>query len=343
MHKVVVIDENAVTLEVYKRILRPIEDAEVIGFESSTKALAWCADNDPDFILIDYRMPEIDGLELIERYRKISKRNAVPIVLSTTSEDKEIRHRAFAHGADDFLQKPVDPLELLARVRNLLALRKHTKHQSDRETLLDYEVRRRTAALAEREAEMIYRLSTIAEFRDHAADTDRHVEHMGIYAKLVAEKLGMSPEMQGLLRLAVPMHDIGKVTLPDDIVLKPAQLTPDEWDMMKTHSQAGYDILRESASELLQLAAKIALTHHEKYDGSGYPNGLLGGSIPVCGRITAVVDVYDTLVSERAYKGAWPVQDAIDELKRGRGTHFDPDVLDAFLEILPDAEARRLN
>jgi putative two-component system response regulator len=236
-------------------------------------------------------------------------------VVVTTADVKEIRQRALELGAIDFLTKPVDGHELMARARNLLALRKSQLTLHDRAA-----------------EELVMRLSKAAEFRD--PETGAHIERMARFSGMIARRLGMSPEDAERLELAAPMHDVGKVGIPDMILLKPDRLTEMEFSIMKQHSKLGWEILKNSPSQLVRLAAEIALSHHEKFDGNGYPAGLAGQSIPLSGRIVAVADVYDALTSTRPYKQPWPVDKAVAFLREQSGRHFDPACVEAFLDVM---------
>jgi putative two-component system response regulator len=227
----------------------------------------------------------------------------------------------------------VDKVELTARVNNLLALRKSQQQLANRADWLAEEVAKATAEIAAREKEAILRLSRAAEYRD--PETGSHLLRMSNYTRLIAVQLGLPPAEQELLLESSPMHDIGKVGTPDHILLKPGRLTPEEFEIMKQHATIGYEILRDSVSPLLQCAAKLALAHHEKFDGSGYPQGLAGEAIPLHGRIVAVADVFDALTSERPYKKAWTLDAAVDFLKTNAGSHFDPVCVEAFLAAWP--------
>ena len=330
---VVIVDDDAFNVRLYAKIVAKIPNVSTKGFTSSAEALAWCGLNEPDVLLLDYRMPSPDGLEFIEQYRALQPDSDVPIIMVTAEQDHNVRRRAFDLGASDFLVKPTDPIELLARVRNLLELRQSRA----RERMLTNEVVRATRELADREEETIYRLMRAAEFRDN--ETGMHIMRMGRYAALVGRKLGLNPAEQRMLLLATPMHDIGKVATPDRILLKPGPLTAAEWEIMRSHTTSGYDVLSGSSSLVLQTAADIALRHHERWDGSGYPGGLGGEEIPQCARIAAVCDVFDALVSERPYKRAWRHDDAFAEIERVAGSHFDPAIASAFLECRPNVLA----
>jgi putative two-component system response regulator len=252
----------------------------------------------------------------------------------TASFDAAVRYEALERGASDFLNKPVDKVEFIARVRNLLALRESSEALKNRAAWLDTEVKKATASILMRERESIALLCGAAEYRD--PETGAHIHRMAHYSRLIAEELRRPLAEQADILAAAPMHDIGKVGTPDAILLKPGRLTDDEMVIMRRHAKNGYDILNRSDAELLRLGALIALNHHEKFDGTGYPQGLRGEEIPLVGRIVAVADVFDALTSARPYKAAWPLADARAHLEKSRGSHFDPDCVDAFLRRWDD-------
>jgi putative two-component system response regulator len=337
---ILLIDDSRTNLAVYQTILRQLSGAVCVPYESPENALAWASENEPDLVLVDFQMPGIDGHEFIRRFRLLPGRGLTPIVMITASQEKSVRHTALELGATDFLNKPADPVEFIARARNLLALRAGQKKLADRAVHLADEVRKATAALAERERESILQLLCVAEFRDK--DTASHIIRIGQLAAVLARVVGEPAERVEMISLAAPMHDIGKVSTPYTILLKRGKLTPEEWVIMRAHTTAGYEILGKSKSELLRAGADIALTHHEKFDGSGYPRGIKGREIPLWGRITALVDVFDALTSERPYKKAWPTSEALERIKADSGSHFDPDLVEAFLSALPEVTAVRV-
>ncbi|BAE52243.1 HD domain-containing phosphohydrolase [Paramagnetospirillum magneticum] len=309
------IDDNPTNLMLLKHRLIKIEGCEVVCMESALDALAWCEANTPDIILTDYMMPGMDGLDFIRQVRRREEMQDVPVVVVTTSDVKEIRQQALDLGAADFLTKPVDGPELMARTRNLLALRQSRLALHDRAA-----------------EELVMRLSKAAEYRD--PETGAHIERMARYSALIARRMGLPNEAVERLELAAPMHDVGKVGIPDMILLKPDRLSETEFTIMKQHAMYGWEILKDSSSQLVRLAALIARTHHEKFDGSGYPEGLAGDKIPLEGRIVAVADVFDALTSTRPYKTPWPVDKAAAFLGEQKGCHFDPACVDAFLSDL---------
>jgi len=255
-------------------------------------------------------------------------------LMITANDQKQIRYRALEVGATDFLTKPVDKMEFMARANNMLQLGASRKALADRAQWLAEEVRKATAEIVRRERETVVRLSKAAEYRD--PETGAHILRMAHYSELIAKALGLPLAEQELLLEASPMHDIGKVGIADNILLKPGRLTPPEFEIMKQHAAFGYEILRGSSSRVLQAGAEIARDHHEKYDGSGYPRGLAGEEIPIFSRIVAVADVFDALTSERPYKKAWTLERAADHIKANSGAHFDPNCVDAFFSHWTD-------
>ncbi len=328
--KVLVIDDNQVNVTMLKHLVNKIDDCSAVCFTSSPEALNWSKENEIDLVLVDYMMPEIDGLEFIRRFKSIEGQRDIPIIVVTGEQEKAIRYQALELGTNDFLTKPVDKTEFTARARNMLAIRRHQKELSDRAAWLQKEVKKATAEIRTREKEAIFCLSEAAEFRD--PETGAHIQRIAYYCEHIAKQLGLSAEEQEINLLASPMHDVGKVGIPDSILLKPDKLTIEEVSVMVQHTIIGYSILKESSSALIQIAAQIALSHHEKYDGTGYPHRLKAGEIPLVGRIAAVADVFDALTSERPYKKAWDVESAIKHIQDNSGGHFDHECVQAFLK-----------
>lgn len=326
---VVVVDDSAINLKLFKALLDKIPELDVTCFESSSEGLVWCALNPVDFVILDYMMPAPDGLAFLERLRAMPGRHDIPVLMTTANDHREIRYEALAGGASDFLNKPIDKSEFIARASNLCELRRSQRRMSDHAAWLAEAVDKATAEVREREREIIVRLVRAAEFRD--PETGSHIQRMAAYSRLIAERLGLPLAEQEIILAAAPMHDVGKLGTPDHILLKPGKLTPEEFEIMKEHARKGYEILADSNSRMLQVAAIIALSHHEKFDGSGYPGGLRGEDIPLYGRIVAVADVFDALTSARPYKPAWTLERAVEFLQENRDKHFDPACLDAFL------------
>ena len=326
--QVVIVDDTHLNLVLMSRLIEKLEDVSTVGFQSAHEALAWCRTNPYDLLILDYMMPGLNGLEFIAALGGDARARA-PVLMVTASQDVEIRHRALQSGANDFLIKPIDKVEFLARTRNMLDLRRATVALQDHASWLASEVNKATAELRAREQETIYLLCRASEYRD--PETGAHIQRMAHYSCLIAAEMGFSADEQECILNAAPMHDIGKVGTPDHILLKPGRLNADEMVIMRQHATIGYNILNSSEAAMLQLAAQIAYSHHERFDGSGYPNGLAGEAIPLVGRIVAVADVFDALTSVRPYKEAWSMDEARNYLLENRGSHFDPQCVDALV------------
>ncbi|MES2163750.1 MAG: HD domain-containing phosphohydrolase [Pseudomonadota bacterium] len=319
---ILIVDDNQSNLNLFGHMLEMLCEAPPVTMTDPAAALAWCADNDPDLVVVDYMMPDIDGLEFLRRFRALPGKRETPLVMVTADTQSKVRHEALRLSANDFLTKPVNFVELNARVGNLLALRRAQLQLASHAARLADEVRKATASIAAREREAIYRLSRAAEFRD--PETGSHLLRMAAYSELIARELGLPEDECERILTAAPMHDIGKLGIPDAILLKPGPLDSAELAIMRSHAGIGAQILADSASPLLQTGAVIAASHHERYDGSGYPQGLAGAAIPLCGRIVAVADVFDALTSARPYKDAWSFARARAAMEAGSGSHFDP-------------------
>ncbi|HPW84316.1 MAG TPA: response regulator [Rhodoferax sp.] len=337
--QVLIVDDTEINLILFAALVKKLGDCESHSFSDSRAGLAWVQQYVPDLVIVDYMMPEMDGLEFIRLLREIPGREAIPVLMITANDQKQIRYRALDIGANDFLTKPVDKVEFLARAKNMLTLNDARKKLADQAAWLAEEVRKATHEVVERERETVIRLSRAAEFRD--PETGAHILRMAHFSQIIARGMGLSESDQYLLLEAAPMHDIGKVGIADKILLKPGRLEPEEFEIMKRHATIGYELLQGSSSRVLQAGAEIARGHHEKFDGSGYPQGLKGEDIPIFSRIVAVADVFDALTSERPYKKAWDVEAAVDFLKAGSGSHFDPACVTAFLNAWDDVQQVR--
>ncbi len=329
MHTVLIIDDSDINLTLIKALVLKLGECNPVLFENPLKALDWCRENVPDLVIVDYMMPDMDGLRFISAFRALHGRDEVPILMVTANDQKDVRYEALLGGANDFLTKPIDRVEFGARARNMLSLRTGQKFLADRAQHLAALVHEQTREIRDREKELIFRMSRAAEFRD--PETGAHIQRMAYYSQAIAKGLDLDESVQKLILEAAPMHDVGKIGIPDYILLKPGKLTPEEFEVMKGHARLGHELLNNSGSEILRAGAQIAISHHEKYDGSGYPRGLKGNDIPLFGRIVAVADVFDALTSERPYKKAWSLEDAVHFLEEGRGKHFDPLCVEAFL------------
>ena len=303
-------------------------DYQVMAATNGRKALKIAQGNPkPDLILLDIMMPDMDGYEVCSRLKSDPRTLKVPVIFITAMGETENEKKGLDVGAEDYIHKPIEPSIVQARVRTHLELYDQNRH-------LNRMVHDRTAELYQARLEITQRLGRAAEFKDN--ETGLHVLRMSHYARLVAEALDVGEEGADLIFHAAPMHDVGKIGIPDKILLKPGKLDPDEWEVMKTHAAIGGEILSGGTSKLMKISEIIAMTHHEKWDGSGYPEGLKGDDIPLEGRIVAVADVFDALTSERPYKKAWSVEKSLALIEEESGKHFDPQVAQAFTKILPD-------
>ncbi|MES2670365.1 MAG: two-component system response regulator [Pseudomonadota bacterium] len=335
--KIVIVDDQTSARTMLRHILEDISpELEVFDFGDSEEALRWSENNRPDLLLLDYRMPAIDGLEFARRFRRSLSNRDVPIVLVTVVGDEPIRQAALDAGVIDFLVKPVRPRELRARCRNLLQLRQQSESIKQRALSLEQRLLSSMHEVEERERETLSRLARAIEYRD--IGTSAYLERMAHIAGLIAEGLGMSEEEVRLIELAAPLHDMGKIAIPDDVLLKPGPLDEHQLAIMRRHPKIGHELLSGSQNRFIQAGATIALRHHERYDGSGYPDGLVGADIPIEARIVAVADVFDALISPRPYKAPWSFDNALDFLIEQSGKLFDPQCVQALVQNRPRLE-----
>ena len=335
--KIVIVDDQTSARTMLRHILEDISpELEVFDFGDSEEALRWSENNRPDLLLLDYRMPAIDGLEFARRFRRSLSNRDVPIVLVTVVGDEPIRQAALDAGVIDFLVKPVRPRELRARCRNLLQLRQQSESIKQRALSLEQRLLSSMHEVEERERETLSRLARAIEYRD--IGTSAYLERMARIAGLIAEGLGMSEDEVRLIELAAPLHDMGKIAIPDDVLLKPGPLDEHQLAIMRRHPKIGHELLSGSQNRFIQAGATIALRHHERYDGSGYPDGLIGTEIPIEARIVAVADVFDALISPRPYKAPWTFDNALDFLIEQSGKLFDPQCVQALVQNRPRLE-----
>ena len=339
---VLVVDDEQWNRDLMESMLSPL-GYQVHLVRDGQEALEACEGIKPDAILLDLLMPGLDGFEVARNLKNDLRFQQIPIIVVTASKDEDSRIRALDIGVDDFLTKPVNSSELQARLRNHLKLKYYQDRLLRHQAELEDTVAKRTRDLQksyekirEGSLETIQRLTRAAEYRDE--ETGDHIQRMSLMTVAVARSLGLDQKVIDRLLYATPMHDIGKIGIPDHILLKPGKLNPDEWNIMKQHTTIGAKILKGSRIGFLRLGEVIALTHHERWDGSGYPQGLLGRAIPLVGRIVAIADVFDALTSKRPYKEALSLERSVAIIKEDTGTHFDPEITDAFLSVIDEIQ-----
>ena len=324
---ILAVDDTPENLDLIRAVLA--NDYRMRVARDGLTALRLALQNPPDLILLDIMMPEMDGYEVCRRLKADPRLADIPVIFVTGMGEVADESRGFDVGAVDYITKPISPPVLARRVRTHLAL-----YDQNRE--LEHRVHQRTLELYQTRLQIIRRLGRAAEFKDN--ETGNHIMRMSHYTRLIGLAAGMNEHQADLLFNAAPMHDIGKIGIPDRILLKSGRLDDEEWRIMRAHPVIGAEIIGEHSNDLLRFAQQIALTHHEKWDGSGYPHGIKGADIPLIGRITAIADVFDALTSARPYKPAWAVMDAVQEIEQGAGSHFDPDLLPAFKRALAEIE-----
>ena len=334
--KILAIDDNILNIQILKKILTNAGFINITATTDSTQALALYKEIQPDLILLDLNMPQMDGFAIMMQLTVLNPDDYLPILI-LTAEDESIRFKALQSGAKDFLHKPYEHLDVLLKSRNIIEVRLLYNQIKNHNASLEEQVNARIKEIRDTRLDVIQRLAIAAELRD--AGTGKHIYRMSRYCQLLALAIGFSKEQGELLLTTSPLHDIGKIAVPDSILLKPGGLTPEEFEVIKTHTTLGAKMLSGSDSVFLKMAETIALTHHEKWDGRGYPFGIQGTDIPLIGRICAVADVFDALSSARPYKQAWTFEETMEELRKLKGTHFEPKLVDAFLDVAKDVKA----
>lgn len=331
---IVVVDDEPANVLLLRRVLEQIGFSNVTCFTNPIEGWSYVEQNGADLLLLDLQMPIMDGFEILDKLQSRSaEHNFIPVMVLTADATPNAKRQALSLGANDFLTKPFEAFEVGLRVKNLLRMRSLYTNLNDEKSTLEEKVEERTEAIKKTQLEIVERLGLATEFRDD--NTKEHVTRVGELAGKIAAALGLTPDFIATIRYSALLHDVGKIGISDTILLKPGKLTDEEYETMKQHTKIGAQILGGSKSEILSMAEEIAITHHERWDGRGYPNRIAGSDIPLSGRIVAVVDVFDALTNERSYKKAWPVEDALAEIERNSGTQFDPMIVDALLELFP--------
>ncbi|MZG52744.1 MAG: response regulator [Nitrospinae bacterium] len=332
--KILIVDDEPANIALLEDILEQEGYTYFRSTLDSRKALSMYKEMNPDLVLLDLNMPHLDGFQVMEQLREFEEDSYAPILVLTAQSDRNTRLRALAAGARDFLGKPFDITEVSQRITNMLEIRLLHNQIRDQNRLLELKVKERTHDLEETRLEAILRLGRAAEYRDN--ETGMHVIRMSRLSAQLAKEIGLSKKECQLILHASPMHDVGKIGIPDDILLKPDKLNEKEWKIMKKHPEIGAKILSGSRSELMQMAESIALSHQERWDGSGYPYGLKAEEIPLAGRIVAVADVFDALTSKRYYKDAFSVEESMKIIEENSGKDFEPRLVNAFQNALSE-------
>ena len=333
--RILIVDDEPINVDLLRRLLERAGFSRLASTNDSREAVGLYTRFRPDLILLDLHMPHRDGLEVMDELNQIAEASYLPILMLTGDDTPEAKREALSRGAKDFLNKPFHSDEVLLRIGTLLETRFLYLQIQSQNQILEAKVRDRTRELEAAQIEIIERLARAAEFRDD--NTGQHTERVGQMAALLARQIGLSDTQVSLIRRAAPLHDVGKIGIPDSVLLKLGKLTAAEFELVKTHTTIGARILSGSRFTILRLAEEIAFNHHERWDGKGY-NGISGSEIPLGGRIVAIADVFDALTQQRPYKPAWPVSDAIAEIDRQRGRQFDPALVDAFLRVIEQRE-----
>ncbi len=342
MANILIVDDQIVNIKLLEKILTQAGYKNIFSTTDSRQAISMYLEHDIDLLLLDIRMPNMDGFEVMAKLNDVSANadyDYLPVLVLTAELTSETRSKALSAGAKDFLTKPFDQIEALQRIQNILEVRLLHKQVLQQNLELESRVKERTQELENSRLEIIRRLGLAAEYKDN--ETGNHVLRMSLFSQMLAKAIGFSDEHANMMLNAAPMHDIGKIGIPDRVLLKPGKLNDEEWTIMQTHVQIGAELLSGSDVPLMVMAKNIALTHHEKWDGSGYPEGLSGETIPIEGRICALCDVFDALTSERPYKEAWPIDKAMEHIRNQSGSHFDPKLVQVFEDILDDILACR--
>ena len=358
--KIMIVDDEDLVIRVVRQFLSRDGYTNFITITDPREALNAIRSEKPDVVLLDINMPHLSGLDILRARQHIKPLRTTPFIILSAINDADTKQEALELGATDFLAKPVEKSDLTLRVQNSLIVKRHFDNLANHASDLEAEVRKRTEQLERSREQVVRVLARAAEFRDN--ETGEHVLRVGAFCKIIAEQMGMSPEWCKQIGLAAQLHDVGKIAIPDSVLLNPNKLTAEEFEIMKQHCDLGCRIMKPMADEelamvrntssvlqlvnelespLLNMASVICRTHHEKWNGQGYPNGLVGDQIPLEGRITCVADVYDALCSDRPYKAAFPIEKSLEIMLNDRGIRFDPQVLDAFLERIADIEAIR--
>lgn len=337
--KILIVDDQLLNTKILQSILKVAGYHHITTLNDSKRAVAAYQEIKPDLFILDLSMPEVNGFDIMRDLQALNLDTYLPILVISNEESQAVRYQALESGAKDFLNKPYDRIEVLKRIHNLIEVRMLHNEIKDQNLILEQKVRERTQELYDSQVDVIQRLARAIEYRD--METGLHIIRMSHYAAALAEFYGLPVKDSQLILRSAPLHDIGKIAIPDSILQKPGKLTPQEWELMKSHTTIGAELLDGNHSEFMAAAQQIALTHHERWDGSGYPTAVAGEEIPVFGRICCLSDVFDALTTARPYKKAWTVDQAVDEIISQSGKMFDPKMVECFRDHLPEFEKIR--
>lgn len=331
---ILIVDDNDANILLLENILRQRGYRNVVACNDPYQVTALHNEHQFAIILLDMQMPGLDGLGVMNALRAAAPERYLPVLIITAQTDSELRLRALSLGARDYITKPLVVAELSQRIRNLLEVELAYRDRLAQAAILEAKVRERTRELEESQKEILHRLALAGEYRDN--ETGNHVQRVSRSSKALALAVGVNEDAAEMIFHASPMHDVGKIGIPDDILLRPGRLEGRDLQIMRTHVEIGGKILDEHNAPVMKMAHAIAMAHHERWDGKGYPQGLSGNGIPLEARIVAICDVFDALTSVRPYKPAWPIDDAVNYVREQAGMHFDPELSKAFLGILPE-------
>jgi two-component system response regulator RpfG len=330
---VIVVDDQSTSLNILGETLKAIDsDIRIKSFTKATDALLEAKSTPPDLVITDYKMPIMNGIEFTRELRGIPNCHDIPIMMITIMKERSVLYEALENGVTDFLNKPFDKIEYLSKCKNLLSIGKQQSKLKKESLFLTQKINATTEEVLVRERETLDRLTKACSYKD--CITGEHLYRIGQLSYVIAIALGLNKDDADLLKIASPLHDIGKIAIPDEILMNKGKLSTEEFEIMKTHTTIGYDILKDSPSPYLQTGALIALNHHEKYNGTGYPNSIAGKDIPIEARIVTVADVFDSLTNHRPYKKAWSLDETLEYIKNEKGKHLDPDCVDALISNL---------
>ncbi|MCW8929164.1 MAG: response regulator [Gammaproteobacteria bacterium] len=331
---ILVVDDNPVNINLLEQILKMQGYSNIFSTTDPTSVVSLYKENIYDLILLDLNMPILDGFGVMDALSEFIQEDYLPVIVITAFNDQDTCKQSLSKGARDFITKPFDHIEVSHRIYNMLEVRVLYKQHYEQEKILQQKVKQRTLQLEQTNIDIIRRLGQASEYRDN--ETGMHIVRMSMACEKLTRALGYDEEFSHNMLEASPLHDLGKIGIPDEILLKNGKLDGEQWTIMKTHTTIGFELLSNNQSSIMSLAQSIALNHHEKWDGTGYPSGLKGENIPIEARIASICDVFDALTSVRPYKQPWPLEEVVDYIKANSGSHFDPQITSVFIDLIPE-------